>query len=148
MKLWEKVNNITGNSSKARFLVEYINAGSKFIMSSLPEKWLWTIATETEIYGRQSVNDTDTNVIGNGSEVAFDKILAVYRFDGTKRRIAREISDKFIHSTDENNSLSFVINFVINKTSGHFAFSSPEKNSKNNKEKNTKRHRHSAPVYC
>ena len=107
MKLWEKVNNITGNSSKARFLVEYINAGSKFIMSSLPEKWLWTIATETEIYGRQSVNDVDTNVIGNGSEVAFDKILAVYRFDGTKRRIAREISDKFIHSTDENNSLSF-----------------------------------------
>ena len=29
MKLWEKVNNITGNASKARFLVEHLNAGAK-----------------------------------------------------------------------------------------------------------------------
>ena len=95
MKLWEKVNNITGNSSKARFLIEYINAGSKFIMSSLPEKWLWTIATETEISGW---NSSGTSLIGSGSDVAYDKILAVYRYEGSKRRIANEISDKFIQS--------------------------------------------------
>ena len=35
MKLWEKVNNITGNASKARFLVEHLNAGAKFITASL-----------------------------------------------------------------------------------------------------------------
>ena len=103
MKLWEKVNNITGNNSKARFLIEYINAGSKFIMSSLPEKWLWTIATETEISGW---NSSGTSLIGSGSDVAYDKILAVYRYEGSKRRIAKEISDKFIHSTDEAGSLS------------------------------------------
>ena len=51
MKIWEKVNNITGNSSKARFLVEYINAGAKFILSALPEKFLWTIASESEVDG-------------------------------------------------------------------------------------------------
>ena len=54
MKIWEKVNNITGNSSKARFLVEYINAGAKFILSALPEKFLWTIASETEVSGFNS----------------------------------------------------------------------------------------------
>jgi hypothetical protein len=103
MKLWEKVNNITGNNSKARFLIEYINAGSKFLMSSLPEKWLWTIATETEISGWSSAG---ISLIGAGSDVAYDKILAVYRYQGTKRRIAKEIPDKFIHSTDESDSLS------------------------------------------
>ena len=51
MRLWEKVNNITGNESKARFLVEYLNAGAKFIVSSLPEKFLWSVASEIEIYG-------------------------------------------------------------------------------------------------
>ena len=107
MKLWEKVNNITGNESKAKFLVEFINAGSKFIVSSLPERFLWSIASETEIYGRKSIDSVDTNVIGNGSEVAYDKILAVYRFDGTKRRVANEIPDKNIHATDESDSLSF-----------------------------------------
>lgn len=107
MKLWEKVNNITGNESKAKFLVEFINAGSKFIVSSLPERFLWSIASETEIYGRKAIDSVDTNVIGNGSEVAYDKILAVYRFDGTKRRVANEIPDKNIHATDESDSLSF-----------------------------------------
>lgn len=107
MKLWEKVNNITGNESKAKFLIEFINAGSKFIVSSLPERFLWSIASETEIYGRKAINSVDTNVIGNGSEVAYDKILAVYRFDGTKRRVANEIPDKNIHATDESDSLSF-----------------------------------------
>ena len=106
MKLWEKVNNITGNESKAKFLVEFINAGSKFIVSSLPERFLWSIASETEIYGRKAIDSVDTNVIGNGSEVAYDKILAVYRFDGTKRRVANEIPDKNIHATDESDSLS------------------------------------------
>jgi len=104
MKLWEKVNNITGNGTKARFLVEYINAGSKFILSSLPEKFLWSVTSEQEILGW---NSTGTNIIGNGSDISYDKIIAVYRYEGAKRRVAKEISDKFIHSTDESDSLSF-----------------------------------------
>ena len=104
MKLWEKVNNITGNSSKSRFLVEYINAGSKFIVSSLPEKFLWSVASETEISGWST---TGTSLIGNGSDVAYDKILSVYRKDGIKKRVANEISAKNIHSTDESTSISF-----------------------------------------
>ena len=80
MKIWEKVNNITGNSTKARFLVEYINAGAKFILAALPEKFLWTIASETEITGW----DADgIDIIGEGSAIAYDKILAVYIYDGT-----------------------------------------------------------------
>ena len=71
MKLWEKVNNITGNASKARFLVEHLNAGAKFIVSSLPEKFLWSIASEVEIDG---FNSTGTNIIGDGSSLAYDKI--------------------------------------------------------------------------
>ena len=78
MKLWEKVNNITGNDSKARFLVEHLNAGAKFIVSSLHEKFLWSIASEIEIYGRDVVGSTGTNVVGNGSSIAYDKILAVF----------------------------------------------------------------------
>ena len=54
MKIWEKVNNITGNATKARFLVEYINAGAKFILAALPEKFLWTIASETNVNGFNS----------------------------------------------------------------------------------------------
>lgn len=104
MRLWEKVNNITGNESKARFLVEYLNAGAKFIVSSLPEKFLWSIASETEIIG---FNSSGTNIIGNGSSIAYDKVLAVYRYDGTKRRIAQEIPDRMIHLTDESDSLNF-----------------------------------------
>jgi len=104
MKLWEKVNNITGNSSKSRFLVEYINAGSKFIVASLPERFLWSIASETEING---FNSTGTSIIGNGSSLAYDKILSVYRFDGTKKRIAAEMSAKNIHATDESSSITF-----------------------------------------
>lgn len=107
MKLWEKVNNLTGNASKARFLVEHLNAGSKFIVASLPEKWLWTIASETEINGRDIVASVDTNIIGNGSDVAYDKILAVYRYEGAKRRMASEIPSMSIHSADESDSLSF-----------------------------------------
>ena len=102
MKIWEKVNNITGNNSKSRYLVPYINAGSKFLLSALPEKFLWTIASETEISGF----DTDgTSQIGAGSSIAFDKILAVYRYEGNKRRIASEAPDKNIHIFDEASSL-------------------------------------------
>ena len=104
MKLWEKVNNITGNASKARFLVEHLNAGAKFIVSSLPEKFLWSIASEVEIDG---FNSTGTNIIGDGSSLAYDKILAVYRYDGAKKRVAQELPDNSIHSTDESDSLSF-----------------------------------------
>jgi hypothetical protein len=107
MKLWEKVNNITGNSSKARFLVEHLNAGAKFIVASLPEKFLWTIASEIKINGRETIGSTATNVIGNGSDIAYDKILAVYRYEGIKRRIAQEIPEIGIHVTDESDSLSF-----------------------------------------
>jgi len=127
MKLWEKVNNVTGNGTKARFLVEYINAGAKFILASLPEKFLWTIASETEVYGWKST-DTDVGAenmsLGEGSSIAYDKILAVYRYDGAtttsvtvgtpsvttdyyrgKKRVAAEAPDKNIHIFDEDSSL-------------------------------------------
>ena len=104
MKLWEKVNNITGNASKARFLVEHLNAGAKFIVSSLPERFLWTVASEVEINGFDS---TGANIVGDGSDLAYDKILAVYRNDGTKKRVCQEIPEIAIHMTDEPSSLSF-----------------------------------------
>tara|TARA_R110000823_G_scaffold214153_1_gene344004 strand:+ start:60 stop:1727 length:1668 start_codon:yes stop_codon:yes gene_type:complete len=102
MKIWEKVNNITGNKSKSRNLVPYINAGSKFLLSALPEKFLWTIASETEIFGFDSEGD---NQIGEGSSVAYDKVLAVYRLDDGKKRICVESPDKNIHIFDEATSL-------------------------------------------
>ena len=127
MKIWEKVNNITGNDSKSRYLVPYINAGSKFLLSALPEKFLWTIASETEVYGWNS-DDTDVGAenmsLGEGSTIAYDKILAVYRYDGAtttsvtvgtpevttdyyrgKKRVAAESPDKNIHIFDEDSSL-------------------------------------------
>tara|TARA_Y100000031_G_scaffold70019_1_gene77673 strand:+ start:1442 stop:3427 length:1986 start_codon:yes stop_codon:yes gene_type:complete len=110
MKLWEKVNVITGQSSKSRNLVPIINAGAKFVVSSLPEKFLWSIASETEISGWAS-SDAASTSISEGSGVAYDKILAVYRQDGTdsngnaKKRIAEEVSDKGIHIFDEASSL-------------------------------------------
>ena len=104
MKIWEKINNITGNDSKSRYLIPYINAGSKFILSSLPEKFLWTIASETEVNGW---DDTDTNNdnIGAGSAIAYDKVLAVYRYDSGKKRICSEAPDNSIHIFDEASSL-------------------------------------------
>ena len=102
MKIWEKVNNITGNSSKSRHLVEYINAGAKFILASLPEKFLWTVASETEVNGFET---TGTSAIGVGSSIAFDKILAVYRYDGGKKRVCVEAPDNSIHIFDEAGSL-------------------------------------------
>ena len=94
MKIWEKVNNITGHSSKARYLVEYVNAGAKFILSSLPEKFLWTVATETEINGFDTSGNSE---IGSGSKISYDKILAVYRYDSGKKRVCAEAPDKSIH---------------------------------------------------
>ena len=123
MKIWEKVNNITGNDSKSRYLVPYINAGSKFLLSALPEKFLWTIASETEINGWDSTDTNNSQSLGQGSAIAYDKILAVYRYDGGatttvnageddevkyydgKKRIAVEAPDKNIHIFDEENSL-------------------------------------------
>jgi Skp family chaperone for outer membrane proteins len=102
MKIWEKINNITGNDSKSRYLVPYINAGSKFLLSALPEKFLWTIASESEITGW----DTDgVSQIGSGSSIAYDKVLAVYRLDGGKKRVCAEAPDKNIHIFDEASSL-------------------------------------------
>lgn len=108
MKIWEKVNNITGNGTKARFLVEYINAGAKFILAALPEKFLWTVASETEIVGWDS---SGSSQLGDGSSIAYDKILAVYRYDGKdsnnkyRKRIAQEAPDNNIHIFDESTSL-------------------------------------------
>ena len=102
MKIWEKVNNITGHGTKARHLVEYVNAGAKFILSSLPEKFLWTVATETEITGWDS---DGVDLIGDGSEISYDKILAVYRLDNGKKRVCAEAPDKSIHIFDEAGSL-------------------------------------------
>tara|TARA_R110000744_G_scaffold345879_1_gene451317 strand:+ start:810 stop:2495 length:1686 start_codon:yes stop_codon:yes gene_type:complete len=102
MKIWEKINNITGNNSKSRHLVPYLNAGSKFLLSALPEKFLWTIASESEING---FSEAGASEIGEGSSIAFDKVLAVYRFDSGKKRICVEAPDKNIHIFDEASSL-------------------------------------------
>jgi len=102
MKIWEKVNNVTGNDSKSRYLVPYINAGSKFLLSALPEKFLWTIASESEINGWDT---SGTSEIGVGSSIAYDKVLAVYRYDGGKKRVCAESPDKNIHIFDEASSL-------------------------------------------
>ena len=108
MKLWQKVNNLTGNLTPSKNLVEYINMASKLLTSSLPEKFLWSIATEDEIKGW----DTSGNyTLGTGSDIAYDKILAVYRNDGldangvNKKRVAAEAPDKNIHIFDESESL-------------------------------------------
>ena len=118
MRIWEKVNNITGNSSKSRYLIPYINAGSKFLLSALPEKFLWTIASETEVNGWDSEDTNNHESLGQGSAIAYDKILAVYRYDGAttetvssvdyyrgKKRVAAESPDKNIHIFDESSSL-------------------------------------------
>lgn len=118
LKLWEKVNYITGNSSKSRILIDYINQGSKFVVASLPEKFLWSIANEENVQGHNGTS----SVIGNGSSTPYDKILAVYRYDGsttssvvnsastissegTKKRVCVEVEDQNIHIFDEPNSL-------------------------------------------
>jgi len=72
------------------------------LLSALPEKFLWTIASESEITGW----DTDgVSQIGSGSSIAYDKVLAVYRLDGGKKRVCAEAPDKNIHIFDEASSL-------------------------------------------
>ena len=108
MKLWQKVNNLTGNFTASKNLVEYINMASKLLTSSLPEKFLWSIATEDEIVG---FDTSGVSVVAKGSSIAYDKILAVYREDGSdlngvkKKRVAAEAPDKNIHLFDEADSI-------------------------------------------
>ena len=102
MKVWEKVNNLTGFNSKSRVLVEFLNQASKFLVASLPEKFLWSIASEETVQGWDSDGGQK---IGNGSGTAYDKIIAVYRFQGGKKRIAQEVSDNSAYSFDEKDSL-------------------------------------------
>ena len=102
MKLWQRVNNLTGNSTSSKNLVEYLNMASKLLTASLPEKFLWSITTESEVHGFSSAG---ANTIGDGSSLAYDKILAVYRLDSGKKRVAAEAPDKNIHIFDEANSL-------------------------------------------
>ena len=110
MKIWEKVNTITGNDSKSRNIIEYINAGSRFLLASLPEKFLWSVSSSVDVNGWASGAASSTSV-SEGSSVAYDKILAVYREDGTdangvkKKRVAAEAPDKNIHIFDESESL-------------------------------------------
>ena len=86
LKLWQRVNNLTGQSSKSRNLVPFINNASKWLINSLPEKFLWSIASTTEddttqngLVGREG----DVDVVGTGSGIAYDKILAVWRYETT-----------------------------------------------------------------
>ena len=110
MKIWEKVNTITGNDSKSRNIIEYINAGSRFLLASLPEKFLWSVSSSVDVNGWASGAASSTSV-SEGSSVAYDKILAVYRENGSdangnkKKRIAKEVQDDEIHSFDDSTSL-------------------------------------------
>ena len=124
LKLWQRVNNLTGQSSKSRNLVPFINNASKWLINSLPEKFLWSIASTTEddttqngLVGREG----DVDVVGTGSGIAYDKILAVWRYettyssgtanDGTiGKRVKRpclEIPDSLLYATDESDSIHF-----------------------------------------
>ena len=103
MKLWEKVNNITAYDSKSRVIVEFLNQSGKFLVGSLPEKYLWSISAEEEITGFDSAG---ASKIGLGSGTAYDKIIAIYRFSGAKKRIAAEVSDAMAYSFDEPTSIT------------------------------------------
>ena len=70
IKLWEKVNNLTGLSSKSRTLLPSLEAGARFLVASLPEKFLWSIASTTEIVGWDSdkaINTSKTGTLTSGS---------------------------------------------------------------------------------
>ena len=54
IKLWEKVNSITGQNSKSRKLLPSLEAGARFLVASLPEKFLWSIASTIEVNGWSS----------------------------------------------------------------------------------------------
>jgi len=70
IKLWEKVNNLTGLSSKSRNLLPSLEAGARFLVASLPEKFLWSIASSTEIVGWDSdkaINTSKNGTLTDGS---------------------------------------------------------------------------------
>ena len=109
MKLWQKINTISGGTTKSRLLVPLLNEASIWLVNSLPEKFLWTIATETEINGWES-SVADASNINEGSPVAYDKILAVYRNDGSAngtviRRVCKEVPDSLAYAFDESASI-------------------------------------------
>ena len=54
LKLWEKVNSITGQPTKSRKLLPSLEAGARFLVASLPEKFLWSIASTIEVDGWSS----------------------------------------------------------------------------------------------
>ncbi|MDP6586215.1 MAG: hypothetical protein QF535_16310 [Anaerolineales bacterium] len=95
MKLWEKVNNLCGCGGKSRILVEHLNQAAKWVVNSLPEKFLWTVSSTSSV------------TASTGSSVAYDKILAVYRDDGDDgKRIASEVPDTLAYAFDTSYSLN------------------------------------------
>ena len=80
MKLWQKINTVTGSSTKSRHLVALLNEAAIWIVNSLPEKFLWSIATESTVNGWESDAATAAT-INEGSSVAYDKILAMKVFN-------------------------------------------------------------------
>ena len=62
IKLWEKVNSITGLSSKSRKLLPSLEAGARFLVASLPEKFLWSIASTIEVNGWSSTQTATVTV--------------------------------------------------------------------------------------
>ena len=126
--LCSKVNNITGQNTRNTVLFPFINNAAKWLMNSLPEKFLWSVATTTEddtlqngLVGREPVDSTNTTTIGDGSGIAYDKILAVWRYETTYssgtsnggtvgKRVKRpclEIPDSLLYATDEPNSIHY-----------------------------------------
>ena len=124
LKLWQRVNNLTGQSSKSRYLVPFINNASKWLINSLPEKFLWSVASTTEDDTTQNGlvgYESSASTVGTGSGIAYDKILAVWRYETTYssgtasggtigKRVKRpclEIPDSLLYATDESDSIHF-----------------------------------------
>ncbi len=95
MKLWEKVNNLCGCGGKSRVIVEHLNQASKWVVSSLPEKFLWSVASTSEV------------TAGTGSGIAYDKILAVYRNQSSNKRLAKEVPDHLAYAFESNSGSLF-----------------------------------------
>ena len=88
MKLWQKVNNLCGCGSKSRVIVEHLNQASKWVVSSLPEKFLWSVS---------NTSDAIEDALGSG--IAYDKILAVYRDKASGgKRVAKEVPDSLAYA--------------------------------------------------
>jgi|TARA_R100000789_G_scaffold31996_1_gene35411 hypothetical protein len=111
-KLWQKVEDITGNGTKSRVLIGNINSATKWLVSSLPEKFLWSVASEQEVTGWASSAAASAS-LSEGTTVGttYDKILAVYRNNGTdsnsnpKRQLCAEVPDKIIYAGEDSSSL-------------------------------------------